>query len=317
MSKSTVGSAVPATARQRAKRLLPLSLLLSVLLPAPKLPAAEAMAAPVGTHAPGQTGPTLRLDYAREKNAGNPVGAFMYFVPLISPEPVSSVTSPDSTLIARVISAQRHFNAAAFTVICDFEIAGLGWQQNLFDLTRLIGQQARKLKAGGVVRRQLSAIVVAGAGCGQVEIEGTVTNGVPSVTAVRLRFNAHGQTSPVSIDLCDLRYEDRQFRHCNEVVVRVNTLTFRRQPGPPKMEVTVASVKKKGAGANLWQSIKGGVKGVVANMLVDPLTVEATGHRAVLDFGQALAAGAPTFTFPRASNLTNTTALGTSSPPGP
>ena len=39
------------------------------------------------------------------------------------------------------------------------------------------------------------------------------------------------------------------------------------------------------------------------NLLIDPLTVEAVGHRAMLDFGRALASGAATFTFPRATNL--------------
>ena len=71
------------------------------------------------------------------------------------------------------------------------------------------------------------------------------------------------------------------------------------------MEVTVASVKKKGAGQNLWQSIKGSLTGAAVNLFIDPLTVETTGHQAMLDFGQALVSGAPTFTFPRARNLKN------------
>jgi len=262
---------------------------------------------PAGSNAPsrlsGETGPTLQLAYAREKSVGNPVAAFMYFVPLISPEPVTSITSSNSTLTAHVISAQRRFTADTFTVKCDFEIAGLGSQQSLFDLTKLIHQQEQKLKDGGVMRRQLSSITVEGSGSGQVEVEGTISNGVQTVTEVRLRFNARGKTSPVSIGLCDIHYQDSEFRRFNEIVARVNTLTFPRKPGPPKMEVTVASIKRKGAGSNLWQSLKGGLKGVVANMLIPPLAVEATGHQATLDFGQALAAGAPAFTFPRARNL--------------
>jgi hypothetical protein len=65
----------------------------------------------------------------------------------------------------------------------------------------------------------------------------------------------------------------------------------------------VASVKKKGAGNNLWQSIRGGITGTPVNLLIDPLSVERIGHQAMLDFGQALVSGAPTFTFPRAKNL--------------
>ena len=164
-------------------------------------------------------------------------------------------------------------------------------------------RQEHKLKEGGVLRRQLTSITVQGAGSGQVEVEGAISNGVQTVTLVRLRFNARGKTSPVGIGLCDVRHQDGAFQHFNEIVARVNTLTFPRQPGPPQMEVTVAAVKRKGAGNNLWQNLKAGVKGVVANLLIPPLGVEATGHQAILDFGQALAAGASAFTFPYATNL--------------
>ena len=153
------------------------------------------------------------------------------------------------------------------------------------------------------MRRQLVCITVDGKGNGAVEVEGTVSNGVQLVTEVRLRFNARGKASPVSIDLCDIRYVDGEFRRLKETVAQVNTLTFRRQAGPPKMEVTVASVKRKGAGNSLWQSIKGGIAGTAVNLLIDPLTVKRIGQQAMLDFGQALVSGAPTFTFPRANNL--------------
>ena len=39
------------------------------------------------------------------------------------------------------------------------------------------------------------------------------------------------------------------------------------------------------------------------NLLIDPLTVEAVGHQAMLDFGGALTSGAATFTFPQATNV--------------
>ena len=69
------------------------------------------------------------------------------------------------------------------------------------------------------------------------------------------------------------------------------------------MEVTVASVKKKSAGNSLWQNFKGSVVGLAVNLLIPPVPVEAVGHGAMLDFGRALASGAATFTFPRATNL--------------
>ena len=261
----------------------------------------NAQAAVPPTNAP--TGPTIRLDYGSGISPGNPVSSFMYFVPLISPEPVSSVTSPGSTQVARVLSAKRTSTPNSFVVTCEFEFAGNGSQQSIFDLAPTIRRQEQKLKAGGSTGRLLNTITVGGPGSGTVEVEGTISNNVETVSEVRLRFNAHGKTSPVSIDLCEIRYQEGEFRHCNEMVARVNTLTFNRKSGRPKMEVSVASVKKKSAGNGLWQNFKGSVVGLAVNLLIPPLTVEAVGHQAMLDFGQALASGAATFTFPCATNL--------------
>ena len=249
------------------------------------------------------TGPTIRLDYGRDQSPGNPVASFMYFVPLISPEPVSSTTSPGSTQAARVLSAKRRSTAHSFVVTCEFEFTGDGSQQSLLDLAPTIRRKEGQLRAGGSIGRQLSSITVNGAGSGTVEVEGTISNSVETVSEVRLRFNAHGKTSPVSIALCGIGYREGEFRRLNEIIARVNTLTFSRKPGPPKMEVTVASVKSKGAGDGLWQKLKGSIKGLAVNLLIDPLTVEAAGHRAMLDFGRAVASGETTFTFPLATNL--------------
>ena len=297
-----------ARAPRRLARLLPVLLLTMTLAPlASQAAAAAAVELAAGAAQPldAATGPTIRLDYKPGKSAGNPVASFMYFIPLISPELVSFLTSPGSTQSAQVTCAKRRFTAHSFLTTCEFEFSGQGSQQSLFDLTNQIRRQERKLKEGGSLRRQLSSITVEGPGNGTVEVEGTVSNGVQTVTEVRLRFNARGTTSPVSIDLCDIRYLDGEFKHLKETVVQVNTLTFRRKPGPPQMEVTVASVKKKGAGQNLWQSIKGSLTGAAVNLFIDPLTVETTGHQAMLDFGQALVSGAPAFTFPHARNLKN------------
>jgi hypothetical protein len=224
----------------------------------------------------------------------------MYFVPLISPEPVSSVTSPGSTQVARVLSAKRKSTANSFVVTCDFEFAGDGTQQSILDLEPNIRRHRRKLEAGGSTGRQLSTITVGGPGSGVVEVEGTISNKVEIVSEVRLRFNAHGKTSPIAIEICDVRYQEGEFRHVDEIIARVNSLTFNRKTGRPKMEVSVASVKKKNAGNSLWQNFKGSVVGMAVNLFIPPLTVEAVGHQAMLDFGQALASDARTFTFPSA-----------------
>ena len=43
--------------------------------------------------------------------------------------------------------------------------------------------------------------------------------------------------------------------------------------------------------------------GALANLLLKPITVEQAGNEAMLNFGRALAAEEPAFTFPRARNL--------------
>jgi len=227
----------------------------------------------------------------------------MYFIPLIAPDPCSCLTRRGNTQTARVTSAKRTSTGNSFATKCEFEFTGTGLQQSVFDLTNQIRRHEKQLKNGTDLQRQLASITVEGPGSGIVEVEGVTTNGVQTVTQVLLRFNAHGKSSPVSIGLCDIRYRAGKFEHTNEMVARVNTLKFRRQPGRPKMEVSLASVSEKGAGKNLWQTIKGGMKGMAANLLIPPLTVEATGHRTMLDFGRALTAGESTFTFPRAKNL--------------
>ena len=50
-------------------------------------------------------GPILHLNPDPGKSPGNPVAEFMYFVPLISLEPVSVVKSPGNTQRARMVSA--------------------------------------------------------------------------------------------------------------------------------------------------------------------------------------------------------------------
>jgi hypothetical protein len=248
-------------------------------------------------------GPTIQLRFGREEAAVNAVGDFMYFVPLISREPVSSLTSPGSTQLVRMISAKRRFSRRSFAVICEVELTGDGWQQSVFDLAPFIHRLESQLQKEGSLGRRLKSIDVQGAGAITVEVEGAVSNEVATVREVRLRFNAHGRASPVWINMCDIRRINGQFGPANETLARVNTLTFRRQPGPPTMEVTIASIKHKDAGGGFWASLKGRLAGTAVNLFLDPFTVEAAGHEAMLDFGQALVSGAPTFTFPRARNL--------------
>jgi hypothetical protein len=227
----------------------------------------------------------------------------MYFVPLISQEPVSVFKSPGNTQRARMVSARRSFTATSFLVTCEFDFAGEGSQQNLFDHTDKVRQHERELKDGGSLDHQLGSINVEGAGSVIIEVQGTMTSHVPTVAEVRLRFNGRGRPSLVTIGLQDIGYSEGAFRLRNESVARVNTLIFRRKPGPTKMEITVASVKGKDASDSLWQNLVGGLKATTVNLFLRPITVEPAGNQAMLDFGFALASQAPAFTFPRARNL--------------
>jgi hypothetical protein len=249
------------------------------------------------------TGPTIHLGDGRRGSPGNTVSEFMYFVPLISLEPVSVVKSPGNTQRVRMLSTTRSFNAGSFLVTSEYEFNGEGNQRNVFDHSEKIRRHERELKEGGVLDHQLSSINIEGAGRLRIEVEGTMTGNVPTVSEVRLRFNCGGQPSLVSIGLHDVGYSDGAMRVRNEINARVNTLTFRRMPGPPKMDITVAAVKRKGAGNNFVQNVIGGLKATAANMVLKPIAVEPAGNEAMLNFGLALVSKAPSFTFPNASNL--------------
>jgi len=249
------------------------------------------------------TGPTLQLGCSGGKPLDNPLTKFMYFVPLISPDPISVSTNAGNTQCARVIFSNYRTNGASFHATCVFEFTGEGLQQNIFDHADCIRKHEKELKAGKPLPYQLDAINVQGSGSGSVEIEGLLANGLPTVTEVRLRFNSHQQISPVSISLHDIVYRQGAIHFENAIVARVDTLVFHQKSGAPRMEVMLASLKPEDAGDGLWQKFAGRVRGVVANFLIPPLAVPPDGHRAMMDFGLALATEKASFTFPYATRM--------------
>ena len=249
------------------------------------------------------TGPTLHFEDQRGTGPENPLNDFMYFIPLISPEAVVVHTNAGKTQQARILSRHWVTNGAEFRAVCEFALTGAGVQRSVFDHTDKIQRRRQELLAGHPLTHQLTAIQVAGAGRGSVEIAGRLTNGEPTVTEVRLRFNAEGQASPVSILLEDLASHNGVIGPEHELVARVKALTFRRQPGPPQMEVTLDSLKSATAGDSLWQHWLGSLKGMAVNLFLPPLTVTAEGHAAMLGFGRALAMGQSTYRFPLATRL--------------
>lgn len=257
----------------------------------------------ITTSAAPPTGPTLQFDYGHGEPQSNLVSKFMYFVPLISPESVSVFTNAGNTQCARVLSLVCRTNGSTFSAVCEFEFTGAGSQQNIFDHTNAIRKHLKELSAGDSLKHQLGSINITGTGSGSVEIDGTITNGQRLVNSVELRFNRHGNPSPVTINLEDIFCRAGVVQVKNEMVARVNALAFHRTTGTPKMEVTLASLKKKNAGNGLWQNFVGSLKGATVNLFLPPLAVELEGQQAMLDFGLALIMEKPTFTFPVATRL--------------
>ncbi|MDB6065414.1 MAG: hypothetical protein JWR26_1622 [Pedosphaera sp.] len=265
-------------------------------------PSAPGMGKPMAK-ANATTGPTLHLDYGSEKSAGNPITEFMYFVALIAPEPVSMTNNAGNTQAVRVLAMKRHVTNKSFVVTCEFEFTGEGFQRNILDHSEQLRKRQAELKAGGAIEKLLNSINVEGGGFAVIEAEGVMNGGVPTVTEVRLRFNGRGHESPVSVEIGDIRSKDGVLVTENAMVARVNTLTFRKQAGQPKMELSLASVKRKEAGNSAWQNFVGGLKGTAANLFLKPTPVEAVGNDAMMSFGLAIASEARTFTFPFAKNL--------------
>ena len=227
----------------------------------------------------------------------------MYFVPLISPEPVSVFTNAGNSQCARVFSFACRTNGTTFRATCEFDFSGTGSQQNVFDNTTKISQRRQELLAGGSIKHVLADITVAGTGSGDVVIEGVLTNGQHQVNQVRLRFDRHGHASPVTISLEDFCSRNGAVQTENQMVARVNMLTFRKNARHTQNGSLAGLDQAKDAGDGLWQNLMGGLKGATANLFLPPLTIESEGQRTMLEFGLALAEKNPEFTFPHANRL--------------
>ena len=255
---------------------------------------------PPATPQADSAGPTVYLIDDSGEPPVNPISSLMYFVQLISPEPVEMSKSDGNTQMSRILSIKRHENSGKFSVICQFEIFGAGTQQNIFDQTVTIRANEDFLVKGGTLKHRLGYINIEGTGRGSLRVEGTLTGGRPLATQFSFRFNGQGQRSPVTIGLNDIRWIDGSPHAVNEQVIRVNSLSFRRPEGPPKMEITVASIKSRNAGNGLLINLVGKFKGTVANLFIPPVSIKADGNDALMDFAQAIVEGQPQFTFPTA-----------------
>ena len=261
---------------------------------------------PTPTPQTNSTGPTIYLKDDSGEPPVNPISSLMYFVQLISPEPVKISENVGNTQQSRILSVKRNEGRKKFTVKCQFEITGKGTQQNIFDQTVVIRAKEDFLKNGGTLQHRLAYINIEGEGRGNLQVEGTLSGGMPLAAQFSFQFNTQRRRSPVTIGLNDIRFLDGVPHAVNEKVIRVNSLSFRRQEGPPKMEITVASISSKNAGNGLISNFVGKVTGAVANLFIPPVTIKDEGNNALLDFAQAIVEGRQQFTFPAArSNSTD------------
>ena len=252
--------------------------------------------------AKGGHGPTMIMSYEKEKFVKNPIGSFMYFVPLIAPTLVDNISSINNDQQVGIISNELKENSKSFHVTCEFEILGTGFHMNTFESAGMIAAHTDELKKGQTLTNMLDYIKIEENGYGVIEVKGTITDSVPIVTEVDLTFNARGHTSPVTIGLYDIKPMDGEYKYenrSNEIVARVNTLAFKKTEQTPRMGIKVASIAKKNESPGFF----GRIKGMVANMLIKPLPVNPHGNRTMLEFGEALLQKKHTFTFPKAENI--------------
>lgn len=254
---------------------------------------------------PAGAGPTIFLDYnfAKKNIRMNPVYAFMYFVPLISPTLVESKISKDNKQFVQLTSYDKKVNSHSFSVVCKFKINGKGIQKTVFDPETMIKYNTKRFNGKKKMKYLLGYIQFRDGGIGSVNIKGKIKDSVATVTSVNVLFNAGGKRSPVTVGLYNVKAVDGQYKYenkCDEIVTRVNTLGFKKNGKEPKMTIKLASIDDKEGGGSLW----GMVKAAVANvLLIEPIEIDKIGNAAMLDFGDALLGQRKIFTFPPAQNL--------------
>lgn len=246
------------------------------------------------------SGPTVILK--SDKVLKNLTPDFMYFVPLISPTLVYSETSKGNGQKSGLISCKRNSTSKSFYASGEFQMQGSGFHNNKFDSAGMIARNTKGLKKGKPLKNILGYIKFDGEGYGQIEIKGKLKGEKATATEVKVHFNGRGETSPVTVGLYSVKPVNGKYKYenrYNEIVARVNTLTFGKSTNKPLMGIKVAAVYAEGSKPGFW----GKLKGALANLIIKPLEVDKLGNDTMLDFGCALFEEKETFTFPKAKNL--------------
>ena len=250
------------------------------------------------------TGPTVTLRYNKRPGNGNAIDTFAYFVPVISPTLVKTLSSEDNLQQVKIISHIDKSSGDSFRLFCEFEMLGSGWHKSMFDPAAMIDWNMDRANDGKPIKNLLDHIKFEGKGFGRMEIKGTRTNNKTIVTEIEVKFDDRGKNSPVTIGLYNVKKVGGKYSYDNrfdEITARINSLKFCRTKGTPKMEIKLDSISDSGKTAGWF----GTLKGALANLFIKPIEIDKTGHETMLKFGQALFNKAETFTFPKAVNLIN------------
>jgi hypothetical protein len=226
----------------------------------------------------------------------------MYFVPLISPTIVYSETSKGNGQKSGLISDVRKSTSRTFYASGEFQMQGSGFHKNKFDSAGMIARNTKKLKKGKPLKNILGYIKFDGEGYGRIEITGKLNGKKATATEVKVHFNGRDKTSPVTVGLYSVKCVNGEYKYenkYNEIVARVNVLTFNKSTDKPLMDIKVSAVYAEGGKPGFW----GKLKGSMANLLIKPLEIDKLGNDTMLDFGCALFNEKETFAFPKAKNL--------------
>ena len=259
-------------------------------------------------------GPTVQLSYDSRIDLKNSTAEFMYFVPLISPTLVDVEISANNQQKARTVSYEKKASSKSFYVACEFEMTGKGFYKNTFNAEEIIAICLSEMKTGEPLTNALDYIKFEGEGIGRIEVRGTITGSVETVTEVDMHFNTRGRKSPVTIGLYTVGPENGRYKYenrYNEIIARVSTLTFKKSAGQPRMGVKLVSVNRAENINGYW----GRIKGTIANFFINPVKVSKLGNDTVLNFGLSLLKKQPSFAFPKAINIRATKTEAISSNP--
>jgi hypothetical protein len=249
-------------------------------------------------------GPVVYFNYGSETIQETPISSFLYFIPLVAMTAVERQAGAGCGQRVRMIACTRQKTQTSFFTTCEFEIAGDGYHRDIFDPEDMIAFYKEEIKAGQTLAHMLDYIHFEGQGYVRMEISGITGGSAETVTQVDVWFNGRGRKSPVTIGLYDVRPVEGKYRYenrSNQMVVRVNRLTFKRTEGQPTMGVRVATLGRSAEEEGLWPT----VKGMIANLLIRPPRINPLGNETMLRFGATIHLQKPSFTLPKAEMIQN------------